>query len=153
MPVFIDLPATWLDEPELVADLARQVNFAGLRIPAAPGSAAAERIRQAAERWVWPLQIAHALDRIPEPAVWTSLPKGDLIVLPADEDILARLPAEAATRVLIEFDPSLPPAAIARRMNRLEAAGFRQFGIAGFPDSVMGPIFPSLSLRWQPRLP
>lgn len=153
VPVFIDLPATWLDEPELVADLARQVNFAGLRIPAAPGSAAAERIRQAAERWVWPLQIAHALDRIPEPAVWTSLPKGDLIVLPADEDILARLPAEAATRVLIEFDPSLPPAAIARRMNRLEAAGFRQFGIAGFPDSVMGPIFPSLSLRWQPRLP
>ena len=35
---------------------------------------------------------------------------------------------------------------------RLEADGFRQFGIAGLPDSVMGPIFPSLSLRWQPQL-
>ena len=46
----------------------------------------------------------------------------------------------------------LPPATIARRMNRLEADGFRQFGIAGLPDSVMGPIFPSLSLRWQPQL-
>jgi hypothetical protein len=37
-------------------------------------------------------------------------------------------------------------------MNRLEAAGFRQFGVAGFPDSVMSTLFPSLSLRWQPQL-
>lgn len=152
VPVFIDLPAAWLDEPELVADLARQVNFAGLRVPVAPGSPAAERIRKAAGRWVWPLQMAYAIDELPDAAVWASLPRGDLIVLPATEQIIATLPAEAATRVLLEFDPGLPPVAVARRMNRLEAAGFRQFGIAGLPDSVMGIIFPSLSLRWQPQL-
>ena len=152
VPVFIDLPATWLNEPELIADLARQVNFAGLRISAAPGSAAAERVRKAAERWVWPLQIAYALDKLPEPTVWATLPKGDLIVLPATDDIVSALPAEAATRVLLEFDPSLPPRTIARSMNRLEAAGFRQFGIAGFPESTMDILFPSLSLRWQPQL-
>ena len=152
VPVFIDLPAAWLDEPELVADLARQVNFAGLRVPAAPGSPAAERIRKAAGRWVWPLQMAYAIDELPDAAVWASLPRGDLIVLPATEQIIATLPAEAATRVLLEFDADLPPAAVARRMNRLEAAGFRQFGIAGLPDSIMGVIFPSLSLRWQPQL-
>ena len=152
VPVFIDLPAAWLDEPELVADLARQVNFAGLRVPVAPGSPAAERIRKAVGRWVWPLQMAYAIDELPDAAVWASLPRGDLIVLPATEQIIATLPAEAATRVLLEFDPGLPPVAVARRMNRLEAAGFRQFGIAGLPDSVMGIIFPSLSLRWQPQL-
>jgi biofilm PGA synthesis lipoprotein PgaB len=153
VPVFIDLPASWLDEPELVADLARQVNFAGLRVPAAPGSAAAERVREAAGRWVWPLQIAYSADRAPEPAVWTTLSRGDLVVLPATEEIIAALPAEAATRVLLEFDPNLPAVTIARRMNRLEADGFRQFGVAGFPESLMGTIFPSLSLRWQPQLP
>jgi biofilm PGA synthesis lipoprotein PgaB len=152
VPIFIDLPAAWLDEPELVADLARQVNFAGLRVPVAPGSPAAERIRKAVGRWVWPLQMAYAIDELPDAAVWASLPRGDLIVLPATEQIIATLPAEAATRVLLEFDPGLPPVAVARRMNRLEAAGFRQFGIAGLPDSVMGIIFPSLSLRWQPQL-
>ncbi len=152
VPVFIDLPAAWLDEPDLVADLARQVNFAGLRVAAAPGSPAAERIRKAAERWVWPLQMAYTLDQVPEPTVWSSLPPGDLIVLPATAEIIAALPAEAATRVLLEFDPSLPPTAIARSMNRLEAAGFRQFGVAGFPESAMDTLFPSLSLRWQPQL-
>jgi biofilm PGA synthesis lipoprotein PgaB len=152
VPVFIDLPAAWLEEPELVADLARHVNFAGLRVPAAPGSPAAECIRKAAERWVWPLQMAYALDEMPEPAVWSTLPRGDLIVLPATDAVVAALPAEAAARVLLEFDPGLPATAIARSMNRLEATGFRQFGIGGFPDSVMDTIFPSLSLRWQPQL-
>ncbi|MFZ1901352.1 MAG: hypothetical protein WAU35_12775, partial [Azonexus sp.] len=152
VPVFIDLPDAWLNEPELVADLARQVNFAGLRLRAAPGSTAAEGVRKAAGRWVWPLQMAYALDELPAPDVWARLPAGDLIVLPASDAIIAGLPTEAATRVLLEFDPALPPVAIARRMNRLEADGFRQFGIAGLPDSVMGPIFPSLSLRWQPQL-
>jgi biofilm PGA synthesis lipoprotein PgaB len=152
VPVFIDVPDAWLNEPELVADLARQVNFAGLRVRAAPGSTVAEGVRKAAGRWVWPLQMAYALDELPVPDVWARLPAGDLIVLPASEAIIAGMPAEAATRVLLEFDPALPPVAIARRMNRLEADGFRQFGIAGLPDSVMGPIFPSLSLRWQPQL-
>jgi hypothetical protein len=153
VPVFIDLPAAWLDEPELVADLARQVNFAGLRVRAAPDSAAAERIRQAAGRWVWPLQMAYAVDQPPTPEQWARLRHGDLVVLPASEENIAAVPREMANRVLFEFDPALPPASIARRMNRLEADGFRQFGVAGFPESLMGPIFPSLSLRWQPQLP
>ena len=153
VPVFIDLPDSWLDEPELVADLARKVNFAGLRVRADPGSPVAERIRKAAARWVWPLQMAYALDAMPSPAVWAGLPRDDLIVLPATEEIVATLPAAAAARVLLEFDPVLPPETIARRMSRLEADGFRQFGVGGLPESLMGPIFPSLSLRWQPQLP
>ena len=72
------------------------------------------------------------------------------------EDLANDLHAERAWRrdlnLVAMIDPALPPVAIARRMNRLEADGFRQFGIAGLPDSVMGPIFPSLSLRWQPQL-
>lgn len=152
VPVFIDLPATWLDEPELVADLARQVNFAGLRVRAAPGSAAAERIRQAAGHWVWPLQMAYAVDQPPTPAQWARLRAGDLVVLPANDENIAAVPMEMAGRVLFEFDASLPPATIARHMNRLDAEGFRQFGIAGFPESLTGPLFPALSLRWQPQL-
>ena len=152
VPVFIDLPAAWLDEPELVADLARQVNFAGLRVRAAPDSAAAELLRQAAGRWVWPLQMAYAVDQPPTAAQWARLRDGDLLVLPASEENIAAVPREMAGRVLFEFDPAVPPANIARRMNRLEADGFRQFGVAGFPESLLGPIFPSLSLRWQPQL-
>ncbi|MBL8431497.1 MAG: hypothetical protein JNK80_03805, partial [Dechloromonas sp.] len=153
VPVFIDLPAAWLDEPALVADLARQVNFAGLRVRATPDSAAAGRIRETAGRWVWPLQMAYAVDQPPTPEQWARLRHGDLVVLPASEENIAAVPREMANRVLFEFDPALPPASIARRMNRLEADGFRQFGVAGFPESLMGPIFPSLSLRWQPQLP
>ena len=97
--------------------------------------------------------MAYALDAMPSPAVWAGLPRDDLIVLPATEEIVATLPAAAAARVLLEFDPVLPPETIARRMSRLEADGFRQFGVGGLPESLMGPIFPSLSLRWQPQLP
>ena len=153
VPVFIDLPEAWLDEPELVADLARQVNFAGLRVRAVPDSAAAERIRKAAGRWVWPLQMAYAVDQPPTPAQWAALRPGDLVVLPASEENVAAVPPKMAGHVLFEFDPALPPATIARRMNRLEADGFRQFGVAGLPEGLTGPIFPSLSLRWQPQLP
>ena len=152
VPVFIDLPAAWLDEPALVADLARQVNFAGLRVRAAPDSAAAERVRQAAGHWVWPLQMAYAVEQPPTPEQWARLRHVDLVVLPASEENNAAVPLEMARRVVFEFDPSLPPATIARRMDRLEADGFRQFGVAGFPESLLGPLFPSLSLRWQPQL-
>ncbi|MEF8754363.1 MAG: poly-beta-1,6-N-acetyl-D-glucosamine N-deacetylase PgaB [Accumulibacter sp.] len=153
VPVFIDLPAAWLAEPELVADLARQVNFAGLRVRAAPDSAAAGRLREAATRWVWPLQIAWAPAQPPTAAQWAALRPGDLMVLPAGTEHLATVPKEMARQVLFEFDPSLPPETIARQMRQLEAAGFRQFGVGGLPESLMGPIFPSLSLRWQPQLP
>ncbi len=153
VPVFIDLPAAWLAEPELVADLARQVNFAGLRVRAAPDSAAAQRLRDAAGRWVWPLQIAWAPEQQPSAAQWAALRPGDLMVLPAGEEHIAAVPKEMARHVLFEFDPSLPPETIARQMRRREADGFRQFGVGGLPESLMAPIFPSLSLRWQPQLP
>ncbi len=152
VPVFIDLPQTWLDEPELVADLARQVNFAGLRVRASPGSAAAEKVRQAASRWVWPLQMAYVMDDVPPTDVWNRLAAGDLIVLPADEPIIAALPPAVGSRVLLEFDPTLPAAATARRMRQLEAGGFRQFGLAGLPETGSDPRSPTLSLRVQPQL-
>jgi poly-beta-1,6-N-acetyl-D-glucosamine N-deacetylase len=152
VPVFIDLPPAWLAEPELVDDLARQVNFAGLRVKAMPGSAAAEKLRQAASRWVWPLQMAYALDQVPPVEIWNQLPAGDLIVLPANEAVIAALPPGIGNRVLLEFDPAQPAPAIARRMRELEASGFRQFGLAGLPETGMDVIFPSLSLRWQPQL-
>ncbi|EXI69182.1 MAG: Poly-beta-1,6-N-acetyl-D-glucosamine N-deacetylase precursor [Candidatus Accumulibacter adjunctus] len=153
VPVFIDLPAAWLAEPELVADLARQVNFAGLRVRAAPDSAAARRLREAAARWVWPLQIAWAPEQPPTATQWAALRPGDLMLLPAGTEHLATVPKEMARHVLFEFDASLPPETIARQMRQLEADGFRQFGVGGLPESLMGPIFPSLSLRWQPQLP
>lgn len=152
VPVFIDLPAAWLNEPELVADLARHVNFSGLRVPALPGDPAAEKLRQAASRWVWPLQMAYALNQRPADDIWQRLPAGDVIILPASETLIASLPPASGGRVLLEFDPSLPPAFIARRMRELEAAGFRQFGLAGLPPSGMDLIYPALSLRWQPQL-
>ncbi len=152
VPVFIDLPPPWLDEPELVADLARQVNFAGLRVKAMPGSRATVQVRRAAARWVWPLQMAYVMDQVPPVDVWNQLPAGDLIVLPADEPIIAALPPGVGSRVLLEFNPTLPSAATARRMRQLEAAGFRQFGLAGLPETGSDPRSPSLSLRVQPQL-
>ncbi len=152
VPVFIDLPAGWIAEPELVGDLARQVNFAGLRLATPPGSAAAEAVRAAAGRWRQPLQLAYALDQAPPAATWERLPPGDLVVLPARDDVIAALPAASRGKVLLEFDPARPATETARRMRELEAAGFRQFGLAGFPEAGMETIAPALSLRSQPQL-
>ena len=67
---------------------------------------------------------------------------------------LALVPAGEAGRVLFEFDPATQPAAeIARAMRRLEADGFRQFGLAGFPAVGFDAVWPNLSLRSQPLLP
>jgi hypothetical protein len=56
--------------------------------------------------------------------------------------------------VLFEFDPATTPAAgIAKTMRRLEADGFRQFGIAALPDTGLEVIAPSLSLRSLPLQP
>ena len=54
-----------------------QVEALGLRLHAAPGSAVAERVRKAAGRWVWPLQMAYAIDELPAPEVWERLPGSD----------------------------------------------------------------------------
>ena len=152
VPVFIDLPDHWLSEVELIADLARHVNFSGLRLRAMPGSALAKQVRVAAERWRWPLKFVYALDKTPAADIWATLAEKDLIVLPATGANIAALPAEAKTKVLLEFDPALPAAEIATRMRQLEAEGFRQFGLAGFPQDGMSIIGPVLSLRSQPQL-
>ena len=152
VPVFIDLPESWLNDSELIADLARQVNFAGLRLATQPGSTIAHQARTAAERWRWPLNLIYSLTEIPAESVWTSLRSGDLIALPANSAHIAALPDSAKTKVLLEFDPSLPAAQIAAQMRQLEAAGFRQFGLSDFPVQGMDQIGPILSLRSQPQL-
>jgi len=38
-------------------------------------------------------------------------------------------------------------------MRRLEADGFRQFGLAGFSEAGLDAVWPALSLRSQPLLP
>lgn len=152
VPVFIAVPDAWLNEPELIGDLARHVNFAGLRIEAAPGSPVAQQVRRAAERWRSPLRLVYALPAVPPLDTWTQLPAGDLIALPATPDIIAALPVNSRDKVLLEFDPARPATEIANSMRVLEAAGFRQFGLAGFPETGMEIIAPALSLRSQPQL-
>jgi len=153
-PVFIDLPADWLNDHGLLADLARHVNFAGVRIPAAPGDEWAARTLNTLERWRWPLRVAYAPNEAVALDAWHNLRSGDLFVLPAIATSLALVPAGEAGRVLFEFDPATQPAAeIARAMRRLEADGFRQFGLAGFPAVGFDAVWPNLSLRSQPLLP
>lgn len=153
-PVFIDLPADWLNDRGLLADLARHVNFAGVRIPAAPGDERAARTLNTLERWRWPLRVAYAPNEAVALDAWHNLRSGDLFVLPAIATSLALVPAGEAGRVLFEFDPATQPAAeIARAMRRLEADGFRQFGLAGFPAVGFDAVWPNLSLRSQPLLP
>lgn len=153
-PVFIDLPASWLDDTALLAELARQANFAGVRVMALPGEARAVRALAAMERWRWPLRVAYAPAQAPPTDAWRQLRPGDLFVLPAIEGNFAAVPSSEAGRVLFEFDPeALPAAQIAGKMRRLEADGFRQFGLAGFPEAGLDAVWSALSLRSQPLLP
>lgn len=153
-PVFIDLPQTWLTNLPLLADLARHVSFAGVRMPVAPDDPRAWAALAAMERWRWPLAVAYAPPEIPGAAAWQALPTGDLVVLPATSANRAQIPLVDARRVLFEFDPARQVAAdIARDMRHLDADGFRQFGLASFPESGFDLVWPVLSLRSQPLLP
>ena len=153
-PVYIDLAADWLDDPALLADLARQVNFAGVRLPVLPGDPRAVRALAVIERWRWPLRVAYAWPQAPPADAWARLRPGDLIILPASAANFAAVATADAARVLFEFDPNaLPAVTIAGEMRRLEADGFRQFGLAGFPETDSAPFWPALSLRSQPLLP
>lgn len=151
--VVIDLPKSWLQQPELVADLARHVNFAGLRLQTIPGSEAAIQIHRAATRWRLPLQMIYALETLPAQTVWDSLPIGDLIALPAKPELIANLPEHVKSQVLLEFDATQQPASeVADQMRDLEARGFRQFGLTSFPEQGMQMIAPALSLRSRPEI-
>jgi biofilm PGA synthesis lipoprotein PgaB len=152
VPVFIELPDAWLDDPELVGDLARQVNFSGLRVNALPDDARLPALRAAAGRWRLPLQFAYAVDRLPAAESWTKLPAGDLVILPARPELVGALSASGRRRVLLEFDGAAPAAETAARMRELEADGFRQFGLAGIPNEGQAEIARVLSLRSQPQL-
>ncbi len=152
VPVFIDLPDDWLSDAELIGDLARHVNFAGLRIAAEPGSNLAKQALSSAERWRWPLKLIHALPTPPAGSIWANLRQGDLIALPATPANMAALPASVKTKVLLEFESNLPAAQIASQMRQLEAAGFRQFGLANMPQAGKDEIADVLSLRSQPQL-
>ncbi|HEY1287771.1 MAG TPA: poly-beta-1,6-N-acetyl-D-glucosamine N-deacetylase PgaB [Burkholderiales bacterium] len=152
--VFIDLPQAWLEQPALLDDLARRVNFSGVRVPALPGDQAVTRALATIERWRSPMRIAYAPGTRVPPEAWDRLRIDDFVVLPANPDMLASIEARHRSRVLFEFDPSAIPAPrIASEMRRLEADGFRQFGVAGLPDNGFEAVWRALSLRSQPALP
>jgi peptidoglycan/xylan/chitin deacetylase (PgdA/CDA1 family) len=157
VPVFIDLPAAWLGDQQLLADLARHVNFAGLRLPVAPGDPAATAAIETLHRWRWPLTVVYA-PAVASPADdWQRLPAGDLVLMPV-RDVRSRVvPQEARRRLLLEFDAaSVTPAeaaTIAATMRSLDADGYRQFGLDALPVSGFEPVWRELSLRSQPLLP
>ena len=65
---------------------------------------------------------------------------------------LAAMDTSARNKLLIEFDPLSPAEETARRMRALEANGFRNFGLSGFPDPLSAEVANVLSLRAQPQL-
>jgi biofilm PGA synthesis lipoprotein PgaB len=151
VPVYIDLPRSWLDSPELLDDLARHVSFTGLRLPLSPDSAKAQSIRAAVERWRWPMHFVYAMNALPNAEVLRNLRKGDWVALPAREVALNALPDEAKGHVILEFDVHTPSASIARQMRRLEAKGFRDFGLDALPSSMPTDINNAFSLRTEPQ--
>lgn len=152
--VFVDLPLAWLADSALLDDLARQVKFSGVRVPVMPGHESMARVLAVMERWCWPIRVAYAPAAAPPADAWDKLRTGDLVVLPATAEMFASVGASHARRVLFEFDPlTMPAARIAGDMRRLEADGFRQFGIASLPDAGFEVVWPALSLRSYPLLP
>jgi biofilm PGA synthesis lipoprotein PgaB len=151
---FIELPHAWLDDPALLADLARQVNFSGIRVGSMPGDQAVAHAQEAIERWRLPVRVAYAPGQpLPEEA-WNRLSADDIVILPATADMLMSVEARHASRVLFEFDVTgMPEARIAAEMRRLEADGFRQFGLAGLPEAGFDTVWRALSLRSVPVLP
>jgi biofilm PGA synthesis lipoprotein PgaB len=151
---FIELPQAWLEDPALLADLARHVNFSGIRVAAMPGDQTVARALSTIERWRLPVRVAYAPGgRLPAEA-WDRLRADDFVVLPATADVRASVEARRASRVLFEFDPAgLPEARIAAEMRRLEADGFRRFGLAGLPETGFDTVWRTLSLRSAPVLP
>jgi len=102
-PVFIDLQSAGLAESALLADLARYVNFAGVRLPTFPGDALAERALTSLARWCWPLRVAYAPPALPTPEQWARLRAGDLVVLPASPENMAAVPLNEKALVLFDF--------------------------------------------------
>lgn len=154
VPAYIDLPADWLGDHALLADLARYVNFAGLRLPVAPGDPAASAAIATMRRWRWPLALVYAPAAAGVADDLQRLEAGALLQLPATAGPAASLPLPARRRVLFQFDAAAGPAAdIAAAMRRIEADGYRNYGIDAFPDAGFDAVWRTLSLRAQPLPP
>lgn len=152
VPVYIDLPADWLGDLALLADLARHVNFAGVRLPVAPADPSATAAVAAMKRWRWPLAVVYA-PAVPAVADLQRLAAGEMLRLPADAAWLASLSAEVRRRVLIEFSAAEAATDIAPAMRRIEADGYRNYGLDAFPEAGFDLVWRTLSLRSQALLP
>jgi poly-beta-1,6-N-acetyl-D-glucosamine N-deacetylase PgaB len=151
--VFIDVPMAWLTEPELLADLARHVNFAGLRLPVAPSDPAVARVLKATQRWRLPIQLAYAPLGALTADDWRLLRHNDLVVLPALPEIVASVPSAARRQTLFEFTVTRDSAKrVVQEMYQLEAAGDLNFGLTNLP-SEMDFVWPAVSLRAERQLP
>ncbi len=152
--VFIYVPAAWLREPELLADLARHVNFAGLLLPVSPGDPAVARVLEVAQRWRSPIRLAFAPGDALTPDAWHRLRHDDLVVLPATTGFVASVPDFARPQALFEFTATPASAKrVAREMREMEAAGNRNFGVTDLPRNGVEIVWPALSLRSERQLP
>lgn len=157
VPVFIDLPTSWVGDHRLLADLARHVNFAGLRLPVSPGDPAAMAAIETLHRWRWPLTVVYAPVVASPVDDWQRLPAGDLVLMPERDARSRVVPQEARRRLLLEFDTTsgtpAEAADIAATMRSLDADGYRQYGLDALPASGFDSVWRALSLRSQPLLP
>jgi hypothetical protein len=148
--VFIDVPAAWLGEPELLADLAQHVNFSGVRLPVAPGDPVVARVLKAVQRWRQPIRVAYAPSGTLTDSDWRALRHDDFIVLSAASETVANVPDIARRQALYEFTATPKTAKhVAEQMRQREAAGDRNFGVTALPKSGVEIVWPALSLRAQ----
>lgn len=152
VPVYIDLPTDWLGDHRLLADLARHVNFAGVRLPVAVGDPAATAAMDTMRRWRWPLAVVYAPPAF-SLADHQRLSAGDMLLLPAGIAVPESLSTVQRKRLLIEFPASAPVAGTAVAMRAVEADGFRNYGLDAFPEAGFELVWRALSLRSQPLLP
>lgn len=152
VPVYIDLPASWLGDHSLLADLARHVNFAGVRLPVAVGDPAATAAVDTMRRWRWPLAVVYA-PPAPSLADHQRLAAGEMLLLPAGIAVPGSLSTVQRKRLLVEFPAAAPAAGTAAAMRVVEADGFRNYGLDAFPEAGFELVWRALSLRSQPLLP
>jgi biofilm PGA synthesis lipoprotein PgaB len=148
--VFIEVPASWLSEPQLLADLARQVNFAGLRLPVAPSDPAVAKVLAVVQPWRQPVRLAFAPTGALTSDDWHRLRYNDLVILPVSPATVASVPNVMRRQTLFEFNSTIDSAKqVAREMRQLEAAGNRNFGLTHLPQNSVDIVWPALSLRVQ----
>ncbi len=153
--VFVSIPESWLNDDQLLGDLARHVNFSGVRLPLAPDDSRVNRIMAILTQWCWPLRIAYAPTTFDSPLPdWNNMRSDDLLVIPSSSFPNLYIQRRKARQMLVEFNTeSESREKIAADMRQLEARGFHQFGVSGMPGNGFEPVWQILSLRSQPLLP